>query len=128
MGLSAPRLENRTKALTSTIRAMLRNMGSSRPTEQKTTTLTEVVLRSDYNAMRQMIASGADLNQFDGFKMTPLLWAIMRGDIDAVKILLESGADPNVRPNFDDSPLWSAENDWGFFEISVLLRSCGATK
>jgi len=95
---------------------------------QKHTALTEVVLRSDYGAMRQIIAEGADLNEFDDFRMTPLLWAIMRGDIAAVKMLLESGADPNVRPNPSDSPLWSAVDDWGFVEIAALLRSYGATK
>jgi ankyrin repeat protein len=78
--------------------------------------------------MRQAIASGADLNEFDDFRMTPLLWAIMRGDIDAVRLLLESGADPNVRPNASDSPLWSAEDDWGFFDIAALLRSYGAIR
>jgi ankyrin repeat protein len=95
---------------------------------QKHTALTDAVLRSDYDAMRQIIAGGADLNEFDDFRMTPLLWAIMRGDIDAVRMLLESRADPNTRPNPGDSPLWSAEDDWGFAEIAALLRSYGATK
>jgi ankyrin repeat protein len=89
--------------------------------------LTDAVLRSDYAAMKEAIASGADLNEMAD-SMTPLLWAILRGDIDAVRLLLESGADPNARPNRDDSPLWSAEDDWGFAEIAELLRSYGATK
>jgi ankyrin repeat protein len=78
--------------------------------------------------MRELIASGVDLNEFDGLEMTPLLWAIMRGDIDAVRILLESGADPNAKPYPDDSPLWSAEDDFGLLDIAALLRSYGATK
>jgi ankyrin repeat protein len=95
---------------------------------QKYTALTDAVLRSDYDGMRQIIAGGADLNEFDDFRMSPLLWAIMRGDIAAARMLLESGADPNTRPNPSDSPLWSAEDDWGFVEIAALLRSYGATK
>ena len=95
---------------------------------QKDTALTNAVLRSDYDAIRQIVAAGADLNEFDGFRMTPLLWAIMRGDITAVRMLLESGADPNARPNPSDFPLWSAEDDWGFVEIAALLRSYGAIK
>jgi len=95
---------------------------------QKHTALTEAVLRSDYDAMRRVVAAGADLNEFDDFRMTPLLWAIMRGDFAAVRMLLESGADPNVRPNRSDSPLWSAEDDFGMGEIAALLRSYGATK
>jgi ankyrin repeat protein len=89
--------------------------------------LTDAVLRSDYAAMKEAIAGGADLNEMAD-SMTPLLWAILRGDIDAVRLLLESGADPNARPNRDDSPLWSAEDDWGFTEIAEPLRSYGATK
>ena len=95
---------------------------------QKRTALADAVLCSDYGALRQIVASGADPNEFDDFRMTPLLWAIMRGDITAVKLLLESGADPNTRPNPSDSPLWSAEDDWGFVEIAALLRSYGALK
>jgi ankyrin repeat protein len=95
---------------------------------QKNTALTEAVLCSDYDAMRRIVAAGADLNEFDDFRMTPLLWAIMRGDIDAVRMLLESGADPNVRPYPTYSPLWSAEDDFGLTDIAALLRSYGATK
>jgi len=94
----------------------------------KHTPLAGAVLRSDYSAIRELAAAGADLNGFDDHRMTPLLWAIMRGDIDAVRLLLESGADPNVRPNPSDSPLWSAEDDFGLHEIAALLKSYGATK
>jgi ankyrin repeat protein len=89
--------------------------------------LTEAVLRSDVAAMKQAIASGDNLNEFDG-GLTPLLWAVFRGDIDAVRLLLESGADPNVRPNPSDSALWHAEDDFGLTEIAELLKSYGATK
>jgi len=89
--------------------------------------LTEAVLRSDVEAMKQAIASGDNLNEFDG-GLTPLLWAIFRGDLDAVRLLLESGADPNVRPNPSDSPLWHAEDDFGLTKIAELLKSYGATK
>jgi ankyrin repeat protein len=89
--------------------------------------LTEAVLRSDVAAMKQAIASGDNLNEFDG-GLTPLLWAVFRGDIEAVRLLLESGADPNVRPNPSDSPLWHAEDDFGLTEIAELLKSYGATK
>ena len=78
--------------------------------------------------MRQLMLSGADPNEFDDYRMTPLLWAIMRGDIDAVRLLLENGADPNVRPNQTDSPLWEAEDNFGLHEIAAVLKSYGATK
>ena len=96
--------------------------------ERKHTPLTEAVLRSNYPVMLELIAANADLNQFDDFRMTPLLWAIMRRDIVAVRLLLEKGADPNVRPNPSDSPLWSAEDDFGLHEIAGLLKAYGAHK
>ena len=95
---------------------------------QKHTALTDAVLRSDYAAKRQIISAGADLNEFDDFRMTALLWVIMRGDITAVKLLSESGANPNTRPDPSDSPLWSAEDGWAFVETAALLKSYGAVK
>jgi ankyrin repeat protein len=90
--------------------------------------LTAAVLASDYDATRQIIAAGANPNEFDESEMTPLLWAIMRGDITAVRMLLENGADPDTRPNPSDSPLWSAEDDFGLTDDAKLLGSYGATK
>jgi ankyrin repeat protein len=89
--------------------------------------LVDVVLHSDYAAMKDAIKRGANLNKV-AEDMTPLLWAILRGDIEAVRLLLENGADPNVRPNPYDSPLRHAQDDFGLFEIANLLRSFGATK
>ena len=97
---------------------------------QKRTALTDAVLGSDYDDLRQIVASGADPNEFDDFRMTPLLWAIMRGDITAVKLLFENGADPTLTLGLIPPILlfWSAEDDWGFVEIAALLRSYGAVK
>jgi ankyrin repeat protein len=72
---------------------------------QKSTPLSDAVLRCDYDAMRQIGAAGADLNELESFGMTALLWAIMRGDIAAARMLLESGADSNARPNSHNPPL-----------------------
>src|SRR5436309_14079436 len=85
-------------------------------------------MRSDYDAMHQIVAAGADLNEVDDFRMTPLLWAIMRGDIDAVRLPWVSGADANVRPNRSDLPLRRADGEFGMMESAALLRSYGATK
>jgi len=46
--------------------------------------------------MKQAIASGDNLNEFDD-GLTPLLWAIFRGDVDAVRLLLET-IDPLENP------------------------------
>ena len=53
---------------------------SSKVAVRKHTPLTDAVLRSDYSGMRNLIAEGADVDEFDDDRMTLLLWAIMRGD------------------------------------------------
>lgn len=93
--------------------------------------LTEAVLNSDWDGMRNAITRGEELNQVDHHEMTPLLYAIHRGDLKAVRILLEYGADPNFNPrtgNGAHAPLWHAEDDFGLSEIGRLLRSFGAEK
>jgi ankyrin repeat protein len=87
----------------------------------------DAVLRSDYDAVKQAIAAGDNINDMSS-GMTPLLWAVYRGDIEAVRLLVESGADPNLHSKFDGSPLWHAEDDFGLFEIAELLKAHGAVK
>jgi len=50
----------------------------------------------DVAAIKSLVASGTDINAFDGviFLYTPLMRAAMEGRRDAVTTLLELGADP----------------------------------
>jgi len=86
------------------------------------------VLSGDEHRLRELRASGDDVNSYDELGMTALLSAVFIGDLRAVRLLLESGADPN-RPARDDAtatPLWHARDDFGLFEIADLLVKAGA--
>jgi ankyrin repeat protein len=90
--------------------------------------LVEAVLRSDYDAMREAITGGCDLDEYDDLGMTALLFAVYRGDVEAVRLLLEAGADPHRESRQGTTPLWHATEDFGLHEIAELLRRHGAQR
>jgi uncharacterized protein len=48
------------------------------------------------DSVRALLEAGADLNQVNGDKLSPLVTAIMNGHLDLAKYLLDRGADPNL--------------------------------
>jgi ankyrin repeat protein len=48
------------------------------------------------DAARALVEGGADVNQVNGDKLSPLVTAIMNGHLDLAKYLLDYGADPNL--------------------------------
>ena len=62
-----------------------------------------------HEAMRWMIAQGADLN-LNGFEGTPLRQAVLNDDLVGMEILLQGGADPNVRFEDDDTVLFDVKS------------------
>jgi len=84
------------------------------------------------NLSRLIIKRGADVNEMDGFRATPLLGAVdsqysgQRGFISIVQLLLESGADTNIAGYSEkNTPLISA-SQFGMLEIAKLLLEYGA--
>ncbi|HZS44120.1 MAG TPA: ankyrin repeat domain-containing protein [Blastocatellia bacterium] len=59
----------------------------------KNTPLIEAVKSGQLSEIRQLIESGADVNQPGEQGWTPLNWAAGRGDLEAVRLLVENGAD-----------------------------------
>ncbi|HEV2688897.1 MAG TPA: ankyrin repeat domain-containing protein [Bryobacteraceae bacterium] len=49
-----------------------------------------------FNAARALVESGANINQVNGDKFTPMVLAIINGHLDLAKYLLDHGADPNL--------------------------------
>ena len=66
--------------------------------------LLSAALNGQANAVRRLLAAGADLNARDGDGDTPLHLAALGGDADTVKILLDAGADVSAR---DDRVYWT---------------------
>lgn len=59
-------------------------------------------------AARALVESGADVNQVNGDKFSPLVLAIMNGHLDLGKYLLDNGADPNLVSDSGVTALYSA--------------------
>ena len=47
-------------------------------------------------AARALVEAGADVNQINGDKISPMVMAIINGHLDLAKYLLDHGADPNI--------------------------------
>jgi|SRR6185437_888833 len=55
--------------------------------------LIEAVQAENVILTKELLASGANVNQQDKYDWTPLNWAAGKGNLELVKILLDSGAD-----------------------------------
>ena len=63
------------------------------------TPLAAVTEAGDTEAVRMLLAAGADVNRLNGMFGGPLHYAIKNNRIDLVKILLDSGADKDAKVN-----------------------------
>lgn len=59
--------------------------------------------KSDVEAVKGLLAKGADPNAKTRYGATPLFFACDRGSLEIVKMLVERGADVNVRDTFYNS-------------------------
>jgi ankyrin repeat protein len=53
----------------------------------------------NYQKVKELLDSGADVNARDVFDGTPLIMAALHGHIDIAKLLLDKGADIEARDN-----------------------------
>jgi ankyrin repeat protein len=60
---------------------------------KKANTPLEAVFAGDLDRLRELIESGADVNESD--EQTPLVEAAQNGRLDMVEVLLKAGADVN---------------------------------
>ena len=87
--------------------------------------LSNAVWRRDYNAVASLLVEGADVNEGDSQRITPLMDAL--GDKHLTRLLIvEHGADVNAKDGYGFTPLHWAVTKWGSGESVRLLLSYGA--
>ncbi len=69
--------------------------------------------KSNVEAVKSLLAKGADVNAKTEYGATPLFYACDRGNAEIVKILLDAGADANIRDKFyGATPVtWAMQRD-----------------
>lgn len=69
--------------------------------------------KSNAEAVKALLAKGADVNARTEYGATPLFFACDRGNAEVVKLLLDAGADINVKDRFYNStPIgWAVQRD-----------------
>ena len=82
--------------------------------------------KGDAEAVKALLAKGADVNAKTRYGATALSYAADRGHLEVVKLLLDHGANVNVKDSFyGETPLgWAAYR--GHTEIVKLLLNKGA--
>ncbi len=69
------------------------------PMDYGQTIVAAAVDGGDVEALRALVAAGADAKKGNEYGMTPLHAAAHQGNVEAVKVLLAAGADPNSAPS-----------------------------
>ncbi len=77
----------------------------------------------DYELVRELIGSGAQVNQRDAEGRTPLMIAAAENDLQVVEALIFNGADVHLKDNSGKSALWRAYDNDGFEVFRKLLES-----
>ncbi|WP_165069290.1 ankyrin repeat domain-containing protein [Paludisphaera rhizosphaerae] len=88
--------------------------------------LRRAVEAGDANAIREALASGADVNARLAGRKTPLIASAEKGNVAVVETLLAAGADPNVRDADDVTALVMAIEEAKSPEVVRLLLRAGA--
>ena len=90
------------------------------------TELVSAVWENDEAAIRNLLATGADVNALDkAVDATALAAAATAGKVELVRLLVDAGADPNVRNQSGQTALMGLDDD-ATAEIVNLLVAAGA--
>ncbi|TQR20422.1 M48 family metallopeptidase [Psychrobacillus vulpis] len=97
---------------------------SSTDYELTLTPLIEAVSNDDEDTVRDLIANGVDLEDFDSEQTTALHYAVYEDNISIAEILLEAGANPNTADYYTNALTAALEN--GNYSLASLLTGYGA--
>ena len=85
--------------------------------------------RGDTEAVRLLLAAGANPNASTAWGWTPLMSAVDRGHTDAARLLLEAGANSNAADDSGTTVLtratWQAQGHGGSADLVRLLHAAG---
>jgi ankyrin repeat protein len=85
--------------------------------------LTRAVKAGDRGAVRDLIASGADVNARSGDGSTPLLWAAHANDVETARALIGAGARVEEANDYGITPLLEAARTGDAAMVDLLLLS-----
>lgn len=107
------------------LQELLKTEGSANAKDARgATPLFYAAMMGTSEAMRIMIAAGADVNARTAFGATPLMWST--ANIEKVRLLVEKGADVNARSKAGNTALLIASAQAGNLEILRYLFEHGA--
>ena len=87
--------------------------------------LADAARRADWDAVRALVAQGADVTARQGDGATALHWAAYRDEIEVAGLLLRGGADAGAATDLGVTPLWAAAEN-GSAPMTRRLLEAGA--
>lgn len=85
--------------------------------------LTDAAMRQDSDAIRQLLARGADPDAPGQFDTPALHWSVRYDDLQSTRLLLDAGADPNISNRYGVTPLGLAIANANAAMVDVLLAA-----
>ena len=77
----------------------------------------------NYEGVKELIESGADVNSLDKDKISPIILASFNGHNDIVKLLIEYGADINIVNIFGYNAIMAAASNGHIDVFDTLLKN-----
>ena len=87
--------------------------------------LFEAVEGKEFDAVRELLDKGVDINAQDGQGRTAIMIATYANDVEMVKVLIDEGADVDIQDDMLNNPFLYAGAE-GYLEILKLLIAAGA--
>lgn len=96
------------------------------PDPAATSPVADAAMRGDADAVRGLLARGADVNAAQGDGMTALHWSARNGDPSLVRLLLDAGADVHAGTRIGRYTALHMAGEVGAGEVVALLLAAGA--